>query len=115
MDSFDPFGGLDPLSGFSSGGRVGRPLPSYRRPLPPDQSADMMRQLTGHATSLLQEGGAILDKPGRAVRGALGGKPNEMLAALPFSDTLGITDPRNRVSGRDLTNQWGITRRSDKG
>ena len=47
--------------------------------------------------------GDSLDKPGRAVRGLLGGRPEELLAALPFSDSLGITDKANRVSGQDLT------------
>lgn len=54
-----------------------------------------------------------LDKPGRAVRGILGGKPREALAAIPFSDTLGITDPRDRVSGRNLTDAIGLTRSGD--
>jgi hypothetical protein len=56
-----------------------------------------------------------IDKPGRAVRGLLGGRPHEALAALPFSDTLGLTDPSEAVSGRDLTNQWGWTGKHDTG
>lgn len=43
-----------------------------------------------------------LDKPGRAVRGLLAGRPEEALAFLPFSDTLGITDQENQVSGMEL-------------
>jgi hypothetical protein len=58
--------------------------------------------------------GGSLDKPGRAVRGFLGGKPQELLAAVPFSDTLGLTNPSDRVSGRDLTNKWGLTSPSDR-
>ena len=37
--------------------------------------------------------GEAADKPGRAIRGVLGGRPHEALAAIPFSDTLGWTDP----------------------
>jgi hypothetical protein len=51
--------------------------------------------------------GASLDKPGRAVRGLLGGRPEEALAAIPFSDAMGLTDERNRVSGADLLRQMG--------
>lgn len=47
--------------------------------------------------------GDAFDKPGRAVRGLLGGRPEELLAAVPFSDSLGLTDHANRVSGQDLT------------
>lgn len=39
---------------------------------------------------------------GRAIRGALGGRPEELLSIIPFSDTLGITDPTNEVHGSDL-------------
>lgn len=48
-------------------------------------------------------GADLLDKPGRAVRGLLGGRPEELAALLPFSDSLGLSDKANRVSGEDLT------------
>lgn len=54
-----------------------------------------------------------LDKPGRAVRGVLAGKGREALAAVPFSDSLGITDAKQRTSGRDLTDQYGLTDKYD--
>lgn len=54
--------------------------------------------------------GSVLDKTfgGRGIRGALGGHPEELASILPFSDTLGITDPRNEVSGRDLLANAGL-------
>lgn len=52
--------------------------------------------------------GDSLDKPGRAVRGLLGGRPEEALAAIPFSDTMGLTNAENRVSGGDLLRQMGM-------
>lgn len=52
--------------------------------------------------------GDALDKPGRAVRGALVGKPQELLAAIPFSDTLGITDYADRTSGVDVLRAAGL-------
>ena len=59
--------------------------------------------------------GSALDKPGRAVRGLLSGNLREGLAAVPFSDSMGLTDEHQRVSGRDLTDKWGVTRKGDKG
>jgi hypothetical protein len=70
--------------------------------------------MSGLGDALDYIGGSI-DKPGRAVRGLLAGKPREGLAALPFSDTLGITDENERTSGRDLTDKWGLTQKHDKG
>lgn len=52
--------------------------------------------------------GDSLDKPGRAVRGLLGGRPDELAAAVPFSDSLGLTDPSRRVGGRDILNNLGL-------
>jgi hypothetical protein len=53
--------------------------------------------------------GDVLDKfGGRAVRGTLAGKPRELLSPIPFSDTLGITDPAEITRGRDLAKQWGL-------
>lgn len=52
--------------------------------------------------------GDSLDKPGRAVRGLLGGRPEEALAAIPFSDAMGLTNPANRMSGSDLLRQFGM-------
>jgi hypothetical protein len=47
-----------------------------------------------------------LDKPGRAFRGLLGGNPDELAALVPFSDTMGLTDPSRRVSGANLAHDW---------
>jgi hypothetical protein len=70
--------------------------------------ADPLLDLLGYV-------GSSLDKPGRAVRGILGGRPQEALAALPFSDTLGITDPSNAVSGRGLLEQLGALSPKEEG
>lgn len=59
--------------------------------------------------------GGVLEKTfgGRAVRGLPGGKPRELLSVLPFSDTLGVTDEADRVSGRDLLRNMGAADRED--
>ena len=70
-----------------------------------------MAGLIESLTSGLGYVGDALDKPGRAVRGVLAGKGREGLAALPFSDSLGITDEHDRTTGRDLLDHYGITSR----
>lgn len=55
--------------------------------------------------------GKLADKTfgARAVRGGiLGGKPNELLSILPLSDTLGITDERDIVYGKELLEKSGF-------
>lgn len=52
--------------------------------------------------------GETLDKPGAAVRGVLSGRPEQLLNLIPFSDTLGITDPTQRVGGRQLLEEYGM-------
>lgn len=56
-----------------------------------------------------------INKPGRAVRGLLGGRPHEALSAIPFSDTLGLTDPGDEVTGADLIRKAGLATGSDFG
>lgn len=51
--------------------------------------------------------GSSLDKPGRAVRGLLSGNTREGLSAVPFSDSMGLTDESQRTSGKDLLNSLG--------
>lgn len=57
----------------------------------------------------------MLDKPGRSVRGLLGGHPDEGLAFVPFSDAMGLTDPSRQVSGTDLVHKAGLGTGSDLG
>jgi hypothetical protein len=52
--------------------------------------------------------GSSLDKPGAAVRGLLSGDASQIANLIPFSDTLGITDPEQRVSGRNLLQKMGL-------
>lgn len=52
--------------------------------------------------------GDAIDKPGRAVRGVLAGRPDEALAAIPFSDSMGLTDESRSTSGKALLNVLGM-------
>lgn len=65
--------------------------------------------------SLLQYVGETLDKPGRAVRGLLAGRPEELANLIPFSDMMGLTDPAQSVSGRDLLETHGILDANEEG
>ncbi len=58
--------------------------------------------------------GSTLDKfGGRAIRGLLGGNPRELLSVIPFSDTLGITDPSKTTEGSDLLEMYGLASGDD--
>ena len=59
--------------------------------------------------------GSVLDKPSRAIRGALAGNPREALAILPLSDTFGVTREEQAVSGRDLLEQYGLLGQNTEG
>jgi hypothetical protein len=61
----------------------------------------------------LDYGLSSIDKPFRAARGVLGGKPREALAAVPFSDSLGLTDPNDNTSGLEIARKWGLARPED--
>ncbi len=76
--------------------------------LTPEEEASLIGEIGSSALSGLSYVGETLDKPGRAIRGLLGGKPEELLNLLPFSDTLGITDPADSISGRDLLESAGV-------
>lgn len=80
---------------------------------------DSILDTTGSALGYVAD---TLDKPGRAIRGLLGGKPEEALNVLPFSDALGLTSEHgllggtpfqvtskaNAVGGRDLLEGMGL-------
>ena len=82
-----------------------RQLPAPAKPLTPEEEKSLLGQtLIGGLDYIAQ----TLDKPGAAFRGLLAGQPGQLLNLIPFSDTLGITDPTTKVYGRDLLDQWGL-------
>ena len=83
------------------------------KPLDPEEEQSQLSKWLGKGLGALGYLGGMLDKPGRAVRGVLGGRPEELAAVLPFSDALGLTDESNRVSGRDLLHDAGMLDKSD--
>jgi hypothetical protein len=66
--------------------------------------------LDGLLDALGYAGDSIDKFGGRALRGALGGKPRELMSVIPFSDRLGITDPKDIVYGGELAKKLGVIR-----
>lgn len=93
------FGGLPQQDDFAQPRR-----PGVVQPLPRDEEASLLSQIGGSALEGVGWLGGSLDKAlgGRAIRGLVGGRPEEALSLIPFSDTLGITDPGNQVTGAEL-------------
>jgi hypothetical protein len=115
------FGYRDPLDDlFRRLDMIGRlPGESTRQPAAPPMSDE---EFNGALSSLLDKSlgglqwvGETLDKPGRAVRGLLSGRPEELLNLIPLSDTFRWTDPKTSVSGRQLLDEWGVTPPNQEG
>lgn len=81
-----------------------------------EDEESLLRSLGRKSLSGLGWIGGSLDKAlgGRAIRAVMdmlvGGDadPTELLSIIPFSDTLGITDPENSVEGRKLLEDTGL-------
>jgi hypothetical protein len=86
-------------------------MPSVRQPqqelLTPEERDSALSTLVKGTLSGLGYAGSLLDKAtgSRMLRGALAGRPREILSILPWSDTLGITDPSQVAWGKDVT-RW---------
>ena len=100
-----------PLAPLGGAGRPGPRFPTF------DQATtdSMLGQLGEGALGTLQYVAETLDKPGAAVRGLLAGRPGQLANLIPFSDTLGITNARDRTSGRDLLEQYGVIEQNKYG
>lgn len=111
--AFDP---LDPFSGVFGIPGVAQPLQQRQAqppPLQPEEEATLLDRIGAAGLGGLSFIGGILNKPGRVVRGLLGGAPREALNVLPFSDALGITRPEDEVRGSDLLHSAGLTSTKD--
>ncbi len=73
-------------------------------PLQPAEEESILSKLGTTALGGLGYVGGALDKAlgGRAIRGLLGGRPEELASIIPFSDKMGLTDEANAVSGKEL-------------
>jgi hypothetical protein len=105
----------NPLDPFGIMGRFGGGGPQQPDALTPEQQTSLLGQLGQGALSGLGYVASTLNKTfgGRAIRGALGGHYRELLSPLPFSDTLGITNPADELRGEDLLTKWGMIAPND--
>lgn len=97
----------DPFEMLRGGGRFRMPNmnPAPTMPaLAPEDEESLLSQIGGGALNGLGFIGGLIDKytGSRALRGLLGGRPEELASIIPFSDALGITDESNAVSGAEL-------------
>jgi hypothetical protein len=83
---------------FGGGGK-----PLYKKPLEDAQADSVIKKLGSVGSSALQTGLYALDTPGSLVRGGIG-----KLVGANASD-------HDRVSGRDLTDKLGFTKRGSRG
>src|SRR5271157_4520710 len=86
----------DPL-GYSQRARA-----PYRQPMQEEQADSVGQKILDAGKGGISQLLGVLEKPSRAAKGLLAGKLSEVPAILPFSDTLGITDPENKVTGPQL-------------
>jgi hypothetical protein len=54
--------------------------------------------------------GESVTKPSAAVLGLMAGRPGQLANLIPFSDTMGLTNPRERTTGRGLLEGWGMSK-----
>lgn len=84
-------------------------------PMPEQEQDSLLGQVGRGAVGALGYLGSMLDKytGARAVRGLLGGRPEELMSIIPLSDTFGWTDEANAVSGKRLLENAGVFDRGD--
>lgn len=94
--------------------------PMYNQ-LTPEAEEGVMEKIGGGLLSGLEWFGKALDSAtgARAIRGILGGNFREALSfagpLAPWTDTLGITDPKDIVGGRELLEKGGILEKNKPG
>jgi hypothetical protein len=106
----DPMEEFSPLRQFSLP-RV-QPVDALR-PMAPAQAEVEKESLLGRGLSGLEYLGSVLDKPFRAARGLLAGNMREGLAAIPFSDSVGLTDYSQNVTTDKLLQKAGLVGAND--
>lgn len=119
---YDPLDAFDPRNNAYAA-RSGFQMPPLADPadpgvpLAPGDERGVLGRLMEESLGGLAYLGKVLDKTfgGRAARGVLGGRPEELLSVLPMSDTLGLTNEKNVVHGTDLLADLGVINRDDTG
>ncbi len=112
----NPFASSNPFAGedWSGVGATRQAKPQFA-PLPEPEAAAAKDGLINKGLSGLSWVGGTLDKAfgARAIRGAAMGDTREMKSIIPFSDTLGITDPSKSHSMDEVLQHHGIVGKND--
>ena len=115
-NSFEPPDPLESIYQQVPGLRPTHTLAPQNVPLTPEEEQSMKDRFLNAGVGGLQYLGDTIGKPGRIVRGLLGGDLREGLGNLiPFSDFMGITDPSKQVSGRQLLENIGVLDQNQTG
>ncbi|MHC4702399.1 MAG: hypothetical protein ACYTFQ_17670 [Planctomycetota bacterium] len=98
------------------GRRKKRRRPAYNLSLEEEES--LLSELGSNALSGLGTIAHTLGKPGAAVRGTISGLTGGewgggLLNLIPFSNTMGITDPEDWVYSRDIMRRMGLMGKKD--
>lgn len=78
------------------------------QPYDQEEEESVLKKALGVPLSALGYIGGALDKPRRALWGAIGGKPREIGNLIPFSDALGITNEHDAIGGRQALEHLGV-------
>ena len=98
-----------PTGGVSDPQTVGVPEPSTEIPVPetPEEQQSLLSQIGSSALSAFGAVGNLLDLPGSMARDVLASLGGDF--ENPFDQLLSPFSHENRVTGRDLLTQYGIT------
>lgn len=105
MSQLSNFAFADPFSPQPVAARQPSPIP----PITEAEKQSLLAQIGSAGLGGLSYIAGALNKPGRVIRGLLGGQPREALNIVPFSDALGLTDPSQEVHGSQINANLGLT------
>lgn len=111
--SLDP--SVDPLLGIVP---LANQVPLRRRQaaypaMPEEEARPLLDHIVNAGTGGLHYLASTLGKPDRAFRGLLSGDAREALSILPFSDSLGITDPSQEHTTDEIMQRLGLVSKND--
>lgn len=110
--AYDPFAPLGLGGGmFSYGSGQGQ-----RAPRLDAQQEESLLQMLGRGTmGGINYVAEAVTKPQAALFGLLAGDPAQLANLIPFSDTMGLTNPEDRYDFRDVLDTWGVSPQNVEG
>lgn len=96
----------DPMAGLGFGLGSDRQLAPR---LDPEQEQSLLAWLGGGALGGINYVAETFSKPQAALFGLMAADPGQLANLIPFSDTLGLTNPAERYEFRDVLDTWGVS------